>query len=159
MPSLKLPRLESGLSIVDSMGRALGSFHTWWDKVCRSIEGQERIQDQLIADLQATTAALEVTQAELDTTQTEVGTAQGDITAIQSDIADLTAGVIALGDALLLYAEKAGDTFTGPVDVQALLRCDSLRLDQAPTAEALAPTHSVTFSANGTNYKIPVQAA
>lgn len=45
------------------------------------------------------------------------------------------------------------------VDVQGPLRCDSFRIDVSPTAEAIVPTHTITFSVNGTNYKIPIVAA
>jgi hypothetical protein len=51
------------------------------------------------------------------------------------------------------YAKKAGDTFTGAVDVQALLQCDSFRLDSAPSVSAAtASTHKVGISCNGVNY-------
>ena len=45
------------------------------------------------------------------------------------------------------------------LNVNGLLRTDSFRIDQTPTAESLTPTHSITISVNGTSYKIPLQAA
>lgn len=57
------------------------------------------------------------------------------------------------------YVAKAGDTMTGALDVQAALRADSLRLDLAPTAETPTPTHTITISVDGTDYKIPIVAA
>lgn len=53
----------------------------------------------------------------------------------------------------------AGITSTSGVDVQALLRCDSFRIDQTPTSEVVVCTHTITVSVNGTNYKIPCVAA
>ena len=50
------------------------------------------------------------------------------------------------------YAKKAGDTFTGAVDVQALLTCDSFRIDAAPTAAVIASTHKLAISCNGVTY-------
>lgn len=46
-------------------------------------------------------------------------------------------------------------TYVQPVDVQALLRCDSFQLDQTPTAETPTPTHTFTISLDGTTYRIP----
>jgi hypothetical protein len=51
-------------------------------------------------------------------------------------------------------ANKAGDTFSGAVDVQAALRCDSLRIDQAAAASVATVTHSVPINLNGTTYYI-----
>lgn len=45
------------------------------------------------------------------------------------------------------------------LDVAGLVRCDSLRIDATPVAETVTCTHSITFSANGTQYKIPCAAA
>lgn len=45
------------------------------------------------------------------------------------------------------------------LNVNGTLRADGLRLDLTPTMESLTPTHSITISVNGTNYKIPLQAA
>lgn len=45
------------------------------------------------------------------------------------------------------------------LNVNGTLRADGLRLDLTPTSESLTPTHSITISVNGTNYKIPLQAA
>lgn len=45
------------------------------------------------------------------------------------------------------------------LNVNGTLRADGLRLDLTPTMESLTPTHSITISINGTNYKIPLQAA
>ena len=50
------------------------------------------------------------------------------------------------------YAKKAGDTFTGAVDVQALLTCDSFRIDAAPTAAVIASTHKLAINCNGVTY-------
>jgi hypothetical protein len=39
-------------------------------------------------------------------------------------------------------------------DVQQLLRCDTFRIDIAPTAETPSATHTVPFNANGVAYKL-----
>lgn len=44
-------------------------------------------------------------------------------------------------------------------DVRTAFRCDGLRIDQAPTAGTITPTHTLTISLNGTDYKIPCVAA
>lgn len=41
------------------------------------------------------------------------------------------------------------------LDVAGTVQMDGLRIDVAPTAETITCTHTVTFSANGTNYKFP----
>jgi hypothetical protein len=56
-------------------------------------------------------------------------------------------------------ARLAGATFSGAVDVQALLRCDSFRIDQTPTAEVVVCTHTIVVSVDGTDYKIPCVTA
>lgn len=53
-------------------------------------------------------------------------------------------------DALAILNALATIDFTKPVDVQAALRCDSLRIDQAATATATASTHSIPININGT---------
>ena len=45
------------------------------------------------------------------------------------------------------------------LDVGGTVQADGLRLDVTPTAEAIVPTHTITISVNGTNYKIPIVAA
>lgn len=45
------------------------------------------------------------------------------------------------------------------LEVNGTVQADGLRLDLTPTMESLTPTHSITISVNGTNYKIPLQAA
>jgi hypothetical protein len=50
---------------------------------------------------------------------------------------------------------SSGGTITGAVDIQSSLRCDSLRIDVAPTvAAAVASTHKVAVDLNGTTYYI-----
>lgn len=39
------------------------------------------------------------------------------------------------------------------------LRCDTFRIDQAPVAEVVVCTHTVTFNVDGTDYKFPCVAA
>lgn len=41
------------------------------------------------------------------------------------------------------------------VNVTGALQCDSLRVDQNPTAETPVPTHTFTVSLNGTTYRVP----
>jgi hypothetical protein len=48
--------------------------------------------------------------------------------------------------------------FTPDLDVTTV-RTDSFRIDQAPVAEVVVCTHTITISANGVDYKIPCVAA
>lgn len=48
--------------------------------------------------------------------------------------------------------------FTTNIDV-ADVRTDTFRIDQAPVAEVIVATHTLTISLNGTDYKIPCVAA
>lgn len=48
--------------------------------------------------------------------------------------------------------------FTADLDVTSV-RTDSLRIDQAPVAETVVCTHTLTINVDGTNYKIPMVAA
>jgi hypothetical protein len=45
------------------------------------------------------------------------------------------------------------------LDVTGTVQADGLRLDLTPTAEVIVPTHTITISVNGTNYKIPLVLA
>lgn len=45
------------------------------------------------------------------------------------------------------------------LDVAGTVQADGLRLDVTPTAETIAPTHTITISVNGVNYKLPCVAA
>jgi len=60
-------------------------------------------------------------------------------------------------------ANKAGDTigpsiFTGAVDVQAALQCDSLRIDAAPAASVTAASHALPINLNGATYYLKLSA-
>lgn len=48
---------------------------------------------------------------------------------------------------------------TNKLDVAGTVQADGLRLDVTPTSETVTPTHTITISLNGTNYKIPCVAA
>jgi hypothetical protein len=48
--------------------------------------------------------------------------------------------------------------FAPSVDVPAVV-CDSFRIDQSPTAEAVVCTHTIVISVDGTDYKVPCVAA
>lgn len=98
-------------------------------------------------------------------TEGEVAAIDTAVTALQEEQEDQNLSLATLDtrlDALEVdapYVEVSGDAMTGALDVQALLQCDSFRIDQTPTLEAIVPTHSITISANGTNYKFAVVAA
>jgi hypothetical protein len=60
-------------------------------------------------------------------------------------------------------ANKAGDTigastFSGAVDVQAALQCDSLRIDAAPAVSVTAASHALPINLNGTTYYLKLSA-
>lgn len=51
------------------------------------------------------------------------------------------------------YVNESGDTMSGPLNVNALLECDSLRINTAPAvAAAVASTHTVAVNLNGATY-------
>lgn len=53
------------------------------------------------------------------------------------------------------YVKKTGDTMSGALNVNALLECDSFRLNTAEAvAAAVASTHKVAVNINGTTYYI-----
>lgn len=56
--------------------------------------------------------------------------------------------------------QRQGDQlgFSTTVDVPNVI-CDDFRIDQAPVAETVVCTHTVTISVNGVDYKIPIVAA
>lgn len=59
-------------------------------------------------------------------------------------------------------ADRVGIGTNAPnekLEVVGTVRADGLRLDVSPTAETPTPTHTITISVNGTNYKIPIVAA
>lgn len=57
------------------------------------------------------------------------------------------------------YVKKTGDNMSGALNVNALLECDTFRINVAPVAETIVATHTVTINVNGTNYKFPLVAA
>jgi hypothetical protein len=53
------------------------------------------------------------------------------------------------------HVKKTGDTMSGALNVNALLECDTFRLNVAPVvAAAVASTHTVDVNINGAAYKI-----
>jgi hypothetical protein len=53
------------------------------------------------------------------------------------------------------YVKKTGDTMSGALNVNALLECDSLKVNTAPAvAAAVASTHKVAVDFNGATYYI-----
>jgi hypothetical protein len=57
------------------------------------------------------------------------------------------------------YVKKTGDTMSGPLNVNALLECDTFKINVSPTAETVVCTHTITIAVGATNYKIPLVAA
>ena len=45
---------------------------------------------------------------------------------------------------------------SGALNVNALLECDTFRVNVAPVAETITATHTLTINVNGTNYRIPI---
>ena len=53
------------------------------------------------------------------------------------------------------YVKKSGDTMSGALNVNALLECDSFKLNTAPSASvATASTHKVAVDLGGVTYYI-----
>lgn len=51
------------------------------------------------------------------------------------------------------------NTTSSIVDVAGTLQADAIRIDQTPAAGTITPTHTITISLNGTNYKFACVAA
>jgi hypothetical protein len=93
---------------------------------------------------------------------------EGDIEAINTAVDALEEGQedanITLGtldtridafEVLAPFVREAGGTMSGALDVQALLTCDSFRIDAAPAvAAAVASTHKLAISCNGVTYHL-----
>lgn len=114
-------------------------------------------------------AALIVSTIERVTgTETSLDTVNGQIDAISEDIEDANLSLTSLDarvDTLEVfeadgpYVKTAGDTMSGSLNVNALLECDTFRINVAPTAETVVCTHTLTINVNGTAYKVPIVAA
>ena len=52
------------------------------------------------------------------------------------------------------YVKKTGDTMSGALNVNALLECDTLRINTAAAAATPTQTHTVDVNINGTTYKV-----
>jgi hypothetical protein len=57
------------------------------------------------------------------------------------------------------YVKKTGDTMSGDLNVNALLECDTFKINVSPVAETVVCTHTITIAVGATNYKIPLVAA
>lgn len=72
---------------------------------------------------------------------------------------------VAVGSALtsqpttIFSSDSGGMEITGTLRAIGTVRADGLRLDVTPTAETPTATHTITISANGTNYKLLCVAA
>lgn len=72
----------------------------------------------------------------------------------------LTSGRVPFATTNGRLTDSADLTWDGSVlDVAGTLRGNALRLDLSPTSETITPTHTITISVNGTDYKIPIVAA
>ncbi len=78
-------------------------------------------------------------------------------------VADIVA--VADNSVLMRRSGQLGfwDSLDGvPIGVRAaapVVRTEALRIDQAPVAETITATHTITINVNGTRYKIPLVAA
>ena len=90
------------------------------------------------------------------------------VTVKQNSNASGTADIFRIqtqASAAALYVDTSGNVAIGQssasskLDVAGTVQMDGLRVDVTPTAETVTCTHTITFSANGTNYKIPCVAA
>jgi hypothetical protein len=99
------------------------------------------------------------TETSLDTVNTQIDTLQEAVEDANLSLESLDGRLDTIENGNGPYVKKAGDVMTGALDVHALVQCDSFRIDATPTAETITPTHTVTISVNGTDYKIPIVAA
>jgi hypothetical protein len=115
----------------------------------RAIRVLEQLSD--FAETVTRVAATEAAQEQTDTAVDALQEAQEDANLSLSTLDTRVDALEAAGP----YVEAGGDTMTGALDVQALLQCDSFRIDAAPAAAAaVASTHKLAISCNGTTYYI-----
>lgn len=130
---------------VNNGGGVVGANGTFSKKLLASLTGASVETAAIEAIVDTTTAINPALRAANNTNFAHTGS----IALFESLNASDTATVV-----------KINNAGTGAaIDAQGLVRVDSLRIDQTPTAETITPTHTVTVNLNGTNYKIPVQAA
>lgn len=67
--------------------------------------------------------------------------------------------VLTREDDQLAFRSYMDGVTIGQTTAAPLVRCDAFELDQAPAAGVIVPTHTITISVNGVNYKIPLVAA
>lgn len=69
-----------------------------------------------------------------------------------------TASVVKVVVNALTILNAAPVVITQPTDVQNSLRCDSLQIDQAPSASVTAASHALAINLNGTVYYLKLSA-
>lgn len=160
--------LSPQASYVDATGRPTTQFIIFWQKFVNALK-------QAIDGLTANIAAVVAAQADADAAQINADALETPQYLTLANTALLSAerrlvggtGVVitdggagstatieidTVTDLGYTPANKAGETFSGAVDVQAALRCDSLRIDIAASASVATITHSVPVNLNGTTY-------
>lgn len=166
--SLKLERLSPQETYVDPQGRPTGRFMQFWQFFCKALEDAVSGLAENIIAVAAAQADADAAQTNADALETPSYLTLTNTAVLASErrlvggtgvaITDGGAGGAAtiqidtVTDLGYTPANKAGDTFTGAVDVQAALRADSLRLDQTATASAVTTTHTTPIDINGTTY-------
>lgn len=138
--AFSLPRLQSVFAIVTETRFPTSAFQQWWQSVVEKIEQQEEVQNQTIADLQATQAELAATQADLTSTQADLTAAVADLGVAQGDIATLEATAVlkdqgpAWTDATGTAARTALASYAGQVVSNPPTQAQMQALDDAVKA-------------------------
>lgn len=127
----------------------------------------------LAADLANTQEELETTNTAVDAAQEAIEAAELSLTSLDTRVDTLEtfqaagpyaklaggAGAVFIGGITGTTLGLSGALTAASADFAGEARCNSFRIDQTPTAETITPTHTMTISVDGTNYKVALQAA
>lgn len=124
------------------------------DEECRAAGFSQPMINTLrkIADFVDAFERLAAAEGEIAATNTAVDALQESQEDAALSLASLDTRVDAF-ETLAPFVREAGGTMSGALNVNALLECDTFRLNVAPTASAAtASTHKVAVNVNGSTY-------
>ena len=115
-----------------------------------SIRKLEQLSDfaDTVTRLSTVEEVAEATDAAVDALQEEQEDQNLSLGSLDDRVDDLE-------DGLGPYVQLTGDTMSGALNVNALLECDTLRINTAEVAAVAAPsTHKVAVNINGVSYYV-----